>query len=82
MKFAHTIYVNPGCKYFICKNKRDDIDVYTRLPIDWLKLKSDGNPKRGGYMRYINRVFKLTVLNETDTENQPSAAKKARTSTG
>ena len=58
-KFYHTIYINPGRKYFICKNKRDDIGVYTQLPIDWLHLGQDGNPKRGGYMRHINRVFRV-----------------------
>ena len=81
MKFQHTIYVNPGHKYFICKNKRDDIGVYTQLSIDWLKLKSDGNPERGGYMRHIHRVFKISVSIQSDTEDESiqQPAKRART---
>ena len=60
-KFAHTIYVNPGRKYFICENKRDDIGVYTQLPLDWLKLNLTAILNAvGGYMRYINRVFKIS----------------------
>ena len=82
MKFQHTIYVNPGHKYFICKNKRDDIGVYTQLSIDWLKLKSDGNPERGGYMRHIHRVFKISVSIQSDTEDESiqQPVKKLKTS--
>ena len=71
MKFAHTICVVPS-SYFICKNKRVLLDgklSYTRLDIDFLKLKADGNPKRGGYMRHIYRAYEVQQLSSsTDAE--------------
>jgi hypothetical protein len=64
LKFAHTICVVPG-SYFICKNKRALLDgklSYTRLDIDFLKLKADGDSKRGGYMRHIYRAFEVVLF--------------------
>jgi hypothetical protein len=64
LKFYHTICVVPG-SYFICKNKRLLLDgklSYTRLDIDFLKLKADGNSKRGGYMRHIYRAFEVVLF--------------------
>jgi hypothetical protein len=90
LKFMHAICVVPG-DFFICKNKRSSLDngkpSYERLNIDYLKLQADGNPKRGGYMRYIYRAFKVQLFqpkpasrpaSEIDTEAQENG-KRART---
>jgi hypothetical protein len=90
LKFYHTICVVPG-SYFICKNKREqlvgDEISFTRLSLDFLKLKSDGNPARGGYMRHIYRAFEVVLFRPKPGARPPSAVvteapptKKARVS--